>query len=294
MKSIFILSLLALFLVSCNDDKKDPAVGTPDDPNDDIVQSMTLIDQSIPDYGKNFNISTAIELTFSENIDETSIIVNDEVASLNTIVLEDSEGVSLPIQYLFGNETNNLFILPEAPLNRGRSYRLTVWATLTSVNGNMLDHPININFETEERSPGQIFNFNGAAGVRWSTPEKHEATSHYEIAISDRSRKQNGVDPNYTDPNNAYDNVVRCEKADVVEEGIVIDDKTGQSFYGYHCPIEIEFMGESRKYISIRTCYEQGCSAWGYEVTAYADHQEKIIQELTPLIFLDEGNTTCY
>lgn len=294
MKPLCFILFLMTILISCNEDKKDPVVVTPDDPGDDIIQTMSLINQSVPDFGENFNISTAIELTFSENIDESSIIVNDEVTSLNTIVLEDSDGVSLPIEYIFGNETNHLFILPESVLNRGRSYKLTVWTTLTSVKGNMLDQTIVINFNTEERTPGQIYNFSGAAGVRWDTPEKHEATSYYEIAVSDQSRRQNGVDPNYTDPNNAYDNVLRCNKSDVVSEGVVIDEETGNSLYGYHCPLDIEFIGENKKYISIRTCYDQGCSAWGYEVTAYADHQEKIIQELTPLIFLDEGNTTCY
>lgn len=293
MNKLFLLILCSFLILACND-KKDPSNGADNSGDDGIVQYMTLVDQSIEDHGEDFDVNTAIELTFSEKIDENSIIINDEVASLNTIVLEDADGNSLPIDYIFGNDTNHLYILPESVLNRGRSYRLTVWANLMSTNGNRLDNHITINFKTELRQPGQAYHFKGAAGIRWETPEKHEATSHYEIAISDSSRKKNGVDPNYTDPNNAYDNVLQCTKSDVVSEGIVFDEKTGKSFYGYHCPVEIDFAGEEKKYVSIRSCYGELCSSWGYEVTVYVDEQEKIIQELTPLIFLKENDTTCY
>lgn len=152
---LFILLLSCIFIGQNSFAEGDGSGGGNSDP-------LSLVSSSISNGATGVSLKPVIILTFSKNIVNMSVNVNNKTC----FTLQSGSGTSIPIEILFADDQidrekrNDATITPKANLAPGTSYTLVVSSALKSKSGVTMENDVKIPFTTEGKQ--QITNPNNS------------------------------------------------------------------------------------------------------------------------------------
>jgi len=132
-----------------------PGNGTGQGTNAGIA--LTLVSSSVADGAANVPLDPVIQLNFNKNVVNISVLDNNA----QCFHLIDQSGAPVPIKLIFPDDQmqttykRNVFILPEANLQKNSQYELVVDSILRAKNGTGIDNAHTITFTTGAAATGE-------------------------------------------------------------------------------------------------------------------------------------------